>query len=326
MTCPLLSVVIVHWGNEAHLRRCVQALEGQTFRDFEVLIVENQVVSGSWFSSAQRLSPGQNLGFAGANNLGAAQAQGQWLVLLNNDAFPAPDWLERLLEAAERHPTYHFFASRLLQARNPDRLDGAGDVYHVSGLAWRRYYNLPAADFGHQTEEVFGPCAAAAMYDRQAFLEVGGFDERFFAYHEDVDLAFRLRLAGYRCLYVPSAVVYHVGSASTGVQSDFAVYHGHRNLVWTFLKNMPGNLLWRYLPLHWLMSGVYLAYYLSRRQGHVFWQARRDAWRDLPRVWHQRRQIQRHRKASEQDILRVLSRHWLAPLRLGRWRSQRHAS
>jgi GT2 family glycosyltransferase len=122
-------------------------------------------------------------------------------------------------------------------------LDGAGDEYHVSGLAWRRFYNHLANGYGLKPEEVFGACAAAAMYRREDFLKIGGFDEDYFSYFEDVDLSFRLRLAGGRCLYVPDAIVHHVGSASTGKLSDFVVYYGHRNLVWTFFKDMPGTLV-----------------------------------------------------------------------------------
>ena len=140
---------------------------------------------------------------------GARLARGQWLALLNADAFPEPDWLERLLEAAETIPNA-FFASRQIQANSTELLDGEGDVYHISGLAWRRNYGLPVLE-KFDTEEIFSSCAAAALYPRQAFLDAGGFDEDYFSYHEDVDLGFRLRLKGLRCFYVPKAVVYHVG-------------------------------------------------------------------------------------------------------------------
>jgi len=311
------------------LQRCLESLHQQTVRDVEIVLVNNSRVPLRQLPVGKvpfrLLTPPSNLGFAAANNLAARRARGTWLVLLNNDAFPAPNWLEQLLVAAEQQRRYRFFASRLVQARRPAYLDGCGDVYHISGLAWRRYYNLPADRYGLEAEEVFGPCAAAAMYDREAFFQVGGFDEDYFAYHEDVDLAFRLRLAGYRCLYVPTAVVYHLGSASTGLQSDFAVYHGHRNLVWTFIKDMPSPLFQRYLPVHWLMTAVYLGYYLARGQGAVFFRARRDAWRAFSRFRQKRRQIQRQRQAPVAAIEALLSRHWLAPLRLGRWRNERNA-
>src|SRR6185436_1800580 len=148
----------------------------------------------------------------------------------------------------QENPKFTFFSSRQIQYNRPELLDGAGDEYHVSGLAWRRYYNHIEKEYGIKPEEVFGACAAASLYLREDFLKVGGFDEGYFSYFEDVDLSFRLRLVGRRCLYVPAAVVCHVGSASSGKVSDFVIYHGHRNLVWGYFKNMPALLFWAYLP------------------------------------------------------------------------------
>ena len=128
-------------------------------------------------------------------------------------------------------------------------LDGTGDVYHVSGRAWRRDWGRPAKDAG-STLPILGACAAAALFSREAMLLAGGFDEDFFCFYEDVDLSFRLRLLGYAGRYVPAAVARHVGSASTGSHSDFCVYHAHRNLVWTYVINMPCALFWLYLPQH----------------------------------------------------------------------------
>jgi GT2 family glycosyltransferase len=140
-------------------------------------------------------------------------------------------------------------------------------------------------------------------------MEVGGFDEDFFCYAEDVDLGFRLRLAGHRCLLVPDAVVRHVGSATTGGQkSDFAVYHGHRNLVWTYMKNMPGALFWLFLPLHILLNLVTVLWFSLRGQGRVIMRAKRDALCDLPRMWRKRREIQRARRAPVGEIWRALDK------------------
>jgi GT2 family glycosyltransferase len=175
---------------------------------------------------------------------------------------------------------------------SPDRLDGAGDSYHVSGRAWRNGHRVSWAEWPAADEEVFAPCAAAALYRRDAFEEVGGFDEQFFCYFEDVDLGFRLRLRGYRCLYVHSAVVRHVSSASSGYRSDFAVYHGERNAVWTFAKNMPALLLWVYLPQHLALNFAALLFYPMRGQGKAVWRAKLDALRGLPAVWKRRKRVQ----------------------------------
>jgi GT2 family glycosyltransferase len=257
----------------------------------------------------------RNDGFAKANNNLLQQAtDSKWVVLLNPDAFPEPDWLEQLIKAARDYPEYQSFSSRLLQAGNPALLDGEGDCYHISGVAWRKGFGKQADNIQVPTG-VFSPCAAAAMYRSDILLEVGGFDEEFFCYVEDVDLGFRLRLAGYKAMYVPDAVVHHIGSATTGgQQSDFSVYHGHRNLVWTFIKNMPGGLFWLLLPLHLVMNLSSIVWFTLRGKGKVILRAKRDAIKGIPRMWRKRRGIQASRHASVADIWNALDKH-LMPFR-----------
>jgi GT2 family glycosyltransferase len=255
-----------------------------------------------------------NVGFARANNIAASAArQFDALALLNPDAVADPEWLGALVSAAEREPVLAGFASRMLLASTPQYLDGAGDSYHVSGRAWRNGHRVSSAEWPTADVEVFGPCAAAALYRRQAFDEVGGFDEQYFCYFEDVDLAFRLRLRGYRCGYVHSAVVRHVGSALSGYRSNFAVYHGERNAVWTFMKNMPGPLLWLYLPQHIALNLAALLYYPWRRQGRVVLRAKLDALRGLPAILRRRKLVQRSRRVDAWTLRRALRRGVLAP-------------
>jgi GT2 family glycosyltransferase len=328
---PLVSIILVSWNSAEHLPRCLESLSQQTFRNFEILIVDN----GSADQGMERLEQkyhgldlrlerlGSNRGFAVANNIGARLARGKWLALLNADAFPRPHWLENLLNAAYRHPEFSFFSSRQLQFAQPDILDGTGDEYHISGLAWRRFYNYPAETYGLQEEEVFSACAAAAIYNREDFLQVGGFDESYFAYFEDVDLSFRLRLAGGRCLYVPEAEVLHVGSASSGKTSDFVMYHGHRNLVWTFFKNMPGYLFWWYLPLHIGMNFFFAFSFLLKGKGPAVLRAKIDAFYRLPAIIHKRRQIQETRKTSPRALWKVMNSELFAPYKALRRRHKR---
>jgi len=321
----IISVIVVTWNSAAYLSRCLECLAAQTLKDFEVVIVDNGSTDGCLdgmedLCSVLRLRVerlNENKGFAAANNLGARVARGQWLALLNSDAFPEPDWLAELLRAAEKSPEFSCFASRQIQADAPSLLDGAGDTIHISGLAWRRFAGWPAARFGLDAEEVFSPCAAAAFYSRQAFLQVGGFDEDFFSYHEDVDLGFRLRLQGFRCLYVPDAVVYHVGSATFGAQSDFALYHWQRNFIWSFVQNMPSPLLWEALPLHLMANLVYQVNYAFRGRGIVLWKAKGDAFHGLSRALRKRREIQKNYKISREELLRIMERGPLQPYLLG---------
>jgi GT2 family glycosyltransferase len=279
-----------------------------------VIVVDNassddSAACVSAFSFATCLHMTSNLGFAAANNVALSQCKTEFVALLNPDAFPEPKWLESLLHAASLYPDVAAFGSKQLCQDNAKMLDGMGDAYHMSGLVWRAGYGQLESSLSQTVRQIFSPCAAAALYRRQALVEVGGFDEDYFCYVEDVDLGFRLRLAGYKAMYIPSAVVHHVGSATTGGKhSDFSVYHGHRNLVWTFVKNMPMVLFWLLLPLHILMNIVIIIFFIRKGQGSVILKAKRDAVKGLFLVWKKRQDIQRRRIATTQDVWRILDK------------------
>lgn len=301
-----IAVIVVSFNSGATLTRCLESIRRQNLLPHRVIIVDNASVDDS-ATAAAKIYPDfsfiflpKNTGFAAANNYAARMADDcEWLALLNPDAYAAHDWLENLCSATKKNPEFVFFGSRMLMARNPARIDGVGDIYHVSGLVWRRGYGNIAVNNALAPEEIFSPCAAAALYRRKEFLEVSGFDETFFCYMEDVDFGFRLRLRGLRCLYVPDAIVHHEGSASTGGQhSDFAVYHGHRNLVWVFVKNMPGLLFWLLLPLHLLLNVGTVVWFAMRGQGRVILRAKWDALKGLSKIWTKRRQVQANRVLS----------------------------
>lgn len=318
----LCTIVIVNWNSWNDIERCLGSLSKQTFQDFSVRIVDNNSelpppdALFDFFPELSIIQNARNEGFAFANNqIFSLNFQSQWVVLLNPDAFPHPEWLERLLAAAEANPSVAMFGSRLQSAQNPDALDGDGDIYHISGLAWRDRIVKKAHLNRDHPFEIFSPCAAAAMYRIDAVKAIGGFDEDFFCYMEDVDLGFRLRLAGHTCLLVPQARAVHVGSATTGGQrSDFAVYHGHRNLVWTFVKNMPGVFFWLFSPLHCAVNLLALVWFSLRGQGRTIMLAKWDALRGLPPMWRKRKLIQSQRRASLATILRVMDKRIL-PLR-----------
>ena len=312
----LPTLIIVNWNSWDILSRCLERLECQTFQNFNVLVIDNasdQPVPAGLLSKHPRVTLIQNkinLGFAAANNQAIALlGDSDWVGLLNPDAFPEPGWLEQLINATEENPGYTMFGSRQLMERDRNILDGDGDVYHVSGRVWREGRGKHKDEAITKLREIFSPCAAAALYRRSELMSVGGFDEDFFCYVEDVDLGFRLRLNGHRCLLVPSAVVHHIGSATTGgQQSDFAVYHGHRNLVWAYVKNMPGWLFWACLPLHLAMNLAAVCWFVMRGKGRVILRAKRDALLGLPKMWRKRREIQKNRLVSVGQIWRVLDK------------------
>lgn len=282
---PEVVVIIVAYNSGPHLRDTLDALARQGFTDFETVLWDNASTDGAVEALGDRAGVNivrcpDNLGFALANNRAAALSRAPFIVTLNPDAFPQADWLESLVGAARRTGA-ESVASLQLTAEDPDILDGAGDMMSVIGVAWRGGYLGPRAAQPAEPVEVFAACAAAALYRRDAFEAVGGFDERFFCYHEDVDLGFRLRLRGGRCVLEPRAIVRHVGSASSNAISGFAEYHGMRNREWTFFKDMPWALMPLALPCHLLL----IVFLLVRAQSPQMRAARlrglKDAWRGL---------------------------------------------
>ncbi|MCG6871970.1 MAG: glycosyltransferase family 2 protein [Gammaproteobacteria bacterium] len=313
-----VAVIVVNFNGGGWLCRSLAALERQSRSPDRVLVVDNASEDDSleqarnMYPRVEYIALETNTGFAHANNLGVeAAADCDWIALLNPDAFPEPDWLEQLLAAAREFPRHGSFASRLEDESG--KLDGTGDTYHVSGLGWRRDHGRVAGD-EHASGEIFAPCAAAALYRREAWLAAGGLDDDFFCYFEDLDLGFRLQLLGYPSRYVSSARVIHVGSATTGRSSDFSVYHGHRNLVWCYLKNMPGMYFWLYLPQHLLLNLVSLLVF-SARGRWLIWRAKWDALRGLGRALGQRRGVQAGRRATPAVVCGRMARGLLTPYR-----------
>ena len=212
----------------------------------------------------------------------------------------------RFSSAAEKYPDAAMFGSLQLNAADPNIFDGAGDCYSCFGTSWRGGYSHRVRPLPDYTE-TFSPCAAAAMYRTDWFDRVGGFDEAFFCYIEDVDLGFRVRLLGGRCLQVNNAVVLHVGSATAGTDSEFTIYHGTRNRFWTVVKNSPGLLLCILVPLQLALT----CYSTFRMKNLPITPAIKRGLRagiaDLARVWRQRTELQAARTASVWQIARVIN-------------------
>ena len=317
-----VGVVIVNWNSFDVLKQCLDAIKAQSHKPVCVIVVDNgsdnasAELEGDLPDNTHYVRLNSNMGFAHANNLAVSQLKScDWIGLINPDAFPRPDWLHALLAAARRRPEFSLFASMTLADQQPEYLDGTGDVYHISGIAWRRGYGRYTATARLIEEEVFAPCAAAALYRRDAWEEAGGFDEEFFCYFEDVDLAFRMRLLGHRCLFVPSAVARHIGAiTSGGQQSDFSVYYGHRNLVWTYIKDMPGYAFWLFLPAHIAMNFLSVCWFVASGRWRVILRAKVDAIRGIPNAWRKRRVIQAKRKVSVAEIVRTMDKR-VIPIR-----------
>lgn len=298
------------------LSKTFSALSKQTFQGFEVIVMDNNSTDASWHIPENTVFPCQlirlteNIGFSAANNLAISQhTKANWVFLLNPDAYPEPDCLEIIKKHIESKPSTHCFACTLINANHPEQLDGIGDNYHVSGLHWRHGHGSSRSSTPSELTEIFSACAAAAVYQTETFKRLGGFDESYFAYSEDVDLGFRLRLAGGVSQLIPDARVHHVGSGITGRNSDFSIYHGHRNLTWTFFKNIPTPLMPVLLPLHLGMAIVLGVKFALSGRFKPYFLAKWDAFRQLKLYLVKRKKIQHTRVCSCLDLLKIM--YWL---------------
>jgi GT2 family glycosyltransferase len=257
------------------------------------------------------IETGKNLGFAGGNNAGAREARGVWLVFLNNDTVPEPEWLARLHAEAAAHPEYALITSRLVFMDDPSVVDSAGDGYLRAGGAFKHGHGGRADDFA-SSREVFGACGGAFMIRRAAFEALGGFDPRFFMNYEDVDLSYRARLRGLRTWYAASAIVRHAGSGSLGAVSAAAVFYGQRNLEWTWIKNTPPGLLASTALPHVIYSLAGVAHYIAAGRGMAALRGKWAALQALPQLLADRRSVQASRTAGAADLEPFMEPSWLA--------------
>jgi len=253
---PLISIVIPNHNGAAYLETCLQSLRAQECSDMEVIVVDNasQDVSAAIVQSAMPdavlLMESRNLGFAGGVNAGIRASRGEWIAVLNNDTELAADWFAECVRAIREKPDSAFFACRILDFSNRGRIYSAGDCFLRGGIGYRRGQELPDREEYRQECEIFSASGCAALFRRNVLEDVGVFDERFFAYLEDVDLGLRLQSAGYHGYYAPRAVVYHHGAATSGGEfSSLAVRLRTRNALLLLLKNMPLQFLLRCLPM-----------------------------------------------------------------------------
>lgn len=255
----LISVVVVNWNRCELLRRCLASVWLQEGARFEVIVVDNGSTDGSAdmvereLPSTRVIRNRDNRGFCAANNQGIAAARGEFIALINNDAEARPGWLRALHEVFEGRPWLGMAASKILVYEQPERIDKAGHLMYPDGQNRGRGAGEIDAGQYDQLEETLWPDGCAAMYRKSMLDSIGGFDEDFFAYADDAELGLRARIAGWRCLYVPGAVVLHHRGATLGLDSGKRLRLIERNRVLLAVKLFPWSLLW--------LNGVY---YLGR--------------------------------------------------------------
>lgn len=250
MPSPLISVIVVNWNRRDLLRACLQSLMMQTKVQIQLIVVDNGSTDGSVemitleFPNTQVIQNGKNLGFCQANNQGIRAARGELIALLNNDAEAEPDFLRELSRVFEGNCSVGMAASKIVVFSDPRRIDKAGHLMWPDGQ--NRGRGTGALDQGQfdVEEEVLWPDGCAAMYRREMLEQIGGFDEDFFAYGDDAELGLRARIAGWTCIYNPSAVVRHHRGATLGTGSVKRLSLIERNRVLLAAKLFPWSLLW----------------------------------------------------------------------------------
>jgi GT2 family glycosyltransferase len=301
---PLVSIVIVNFNGIRFLKDCIQSLITQTYKNLEIIIVDNSSSDNS-VEYLRSSYPGiviienyANLGFAGGVNTGIRNSQGSFIVTLNNDTLADCHFIERLFVEIIGDDHIGMCAAKMLF---PDgRINSTGICVSRSGAAWDR--GMFEVDNGQydSREEIFGPCAGAAIYRRNMLNEIGLFDEDFFLYMEDVDLAFRARLSGWKCIFVPEAVVYHHHGGTAGYRSDLTVYYGNRNILWWPIKNY--SLFTLLISFPWIIGRTIaiIPYYAFRGKIKVIIKSKFDGLVGIPRILKKRKNIRR--KVSGHEI------------------------
>ena len=337
---PRISVLVVSWNGLDLLPSCLDALRAQSGltvgEDYEVIVVDNGSDDGSQEKLPPRyewvqwiFEPG-NTGFAQANNRALRDSRGDLIVLVNNDADVAPDFLLRLAEAAETNREYGMFATRIMLWDRREVFDSTGLLVYPDGVCRSRGWLEKDLGQYDDPEEVLGPNGCAAAFRREFFEDVGEFDPDYFAYLEDLDLALRGQLRGWRCLYVPEAVVWHKKSMTGGYHSAFKAFHVERNRVWNAVKLLPLRLL-LLSPVYTLarfvaqgfaaatgrgMPGGFRRDYGRGQLARILARAWWAALLGMPAMLRKRAEIQGHSRLGAWEVYRMLVRYRLPLLEL----------
>lgn len=269
----MIDIIIPNWNGRALLRTCLDSLQRQSFRSFRTIVVDNGSTDGSVsfiqenYPEVSIIELSENKGFSAAVNRGILASDKEWVLLLNNDIEVAEDCLHALAQICNQDVKYHFFALKMIDFHEREKIDGAGDSVMRGGVGYRLGTMENDREIYSIKRDVFGACAGAALYRRSIFADVGLFDEDFFAYLEDVDFNLRAVKAGKRCCYLPDARIYHIGSASTGSKvNSFTVRLSTRNNVFVVLKNFGPVLFFRFFPSFLIYQFFWLLLVIKKRQ------------------------------------------------------------
>lgn len=264
-----VTIIIPNYNGLHFMEPCMRALERQTCQEFELLVVDNGSSDGSvdWLKEHDipSIFLEENTGFSGAVNVGIRAAKTPYVILLNNDTEAEPEYVEELVKAIEQSDRIFSVSPKMVQMYHKELIDDAGDMYSIMGWAYQRGVGQEVGRY-EKPCHIFSACAGAAIYRREVFDEIGYFDEMHFAYLEDIDVGYRAKIAGYYNRYCPQAVVYHVGSGTSGSKyNSFKVKLAARNNIYLNYKNMPfWQLVINALPI---LAGIAVKYFFFKKRG-----------------------------------------------------------
>jgi GT2 family glycosyltransferase len=312
---PRVSATVLNFNGRQLLGVILPSLAAQEYDDFEIIVVDDcssddslEYLRNEW-PSVRVVSTGtSNVGVAAALNAAVSASVGEFVALLNNDIELDPLWLRELVAALDRHPEAATAAGKLLNYHLRSQIDGAGDIFTRAAIAWGRGSGQPDRGQYDKAEEIFAPTAGAGLYRVSAFTDVGPFDESFHAYFEDVDWGLRAQLAGYRSRYVPTAVGYHMGGATTQGNSNPRYYElQHRNALAVMIKDVPARFLLRHMLVIVWHQLIGLAYSLRAGMLSAHLRAFAAAANSAPSWLHKRRIIMRGRRIDPHEFDRFVT-------------------
>ncbi len=310
---PLVSIVILNYNGSRHLIECIPSVLRTSYPSFDVVVVDNASSDDS-LSTLARFSDNRirivesksNLGFAEGNNLGLLNTKGTYIVFLNNDTKVEPNWLVELVNVMESDPVIGAAQSKLLLMNRPSHFDSSGDFIDRFGFPISRAQGCPDLNQYQELEEVFSGRGAALIVRKSALRGGSPFDGEFFLQYEDIDLCWRLRLLGYRIVYVPSSIVYHIGQ---GTSSPYRVFHARKNAILLLVKNYSLANIARYLPCHILINILELANDILHTDSiAVRTKIGAYAWLlvNLQRIIAKREEVQMSRILSDWNCMRLM--------------------
>jgi GT2 family glycosyltransferase len=302
----LVSVVIPNWNGKRFLTGVLDSLAKQTYKQVEVVVVDNGSHDGSVefirenYPTVQLALYEKNTGFAVAVNRGIRESKGEFIALINNDTVLEDEFIAELVKGMDEHPECGSLGCKMLAYDDHSLLDGVGDGYRRGGLPGRIGHREKDTGLFDEGRYILGACGGAALYRRSLFCDIGLFDDDYFAYLEDVDIALRAQSAGYKCYYIPTARIYHLGCGTTGSgYSPLVVKLSAQNNWNTIVKNIPMPLLIKFLPQIAFWQAYYLAVVCVRGGQVLPWlEGSFKALLLLPRMLGKRAQINKKRKVS----------------------------